>query len=496
MPSISFNVTKRRATYAVPLDVVDLILHHLTFGMTYYIRCSPSIAMRTLYSCRLVCKSWLYLCRSYIYREIQLGNTSRESLHEVQRLDRLIQTEPSIGSMVRTLGHNDFESDSEDSMDIVTWERRDEFLSCLRRMPNVRHLEIFCTAWHCYEEAGFRCLGWRVTFDYYVSCRNLTSLCIWGVGDLPVLPIISSPNLEQLQLDKCFFLDLNPGLSSRAAQACKSKLKSLKAKTMLLDNVLWPLFAIIHPHLEHLALIALSRENDDWYPHSISFPHLTSLFIRDWSDWSTLRILRRDSEPRVLGGHVPSGQTTSVGSNAISNTFPALENLTIISEGHGDFRESHWYEIQALVNPSWATLVHVVVTLHLHESYTVDQFLLGLNDMLAAGKRKNVLKSLEVVLGAYMSDSDSPQDSLKRAQSHHRGWSRLGSTIVDDKRDFPCFQRLCVHYYLGWHTLFPYENYEVDQKILDSILSEPLEKVISCPDINFEYQVSTSYLSL
>lgn len=171
--------------------------------------------------------------------------------------------------------------------------------------------------------------------------------------------------------------------------------------------------------------------------------------------------------------------------------------LTIVSttgEGYGDFRESDWYEIQALVNTSWATLEHFVVTLRLHNSYT-DQFLMGLNHMLAVGKRKNVLESLEVVLGAHMSDSDSTEDSLKRAQSQHRGWSRLGSTIVDDRRDFPCFQRLCVHYYLGWHTLFPYENYEVDQKILDSILSEPLEKVISCPDINFEYHVSTSFFS-
>lgn len=324
MPPISFNVARRRATYTVPLDIVDLILRHLTFDMAYH---HVGKVMLTLRACCLVSKSWLYLCRSYLFREIQVGYGSQGSLHELRGLARRIKTEPSIGSMVRTLGHND----PNDSMDIVTWKRRDEFLSCLRRMPNVRHLEIFCTAWHGYEEAGLRCLGWRVTLDYYVSCRNLTSLCIWGVGDLPVLPIISSPNLEKLELDECSFFDLNSGVPSRAAQACKSKLKSLRVNTMLLDDDLWPLFTIINPHLEHLTLIALSRENDDWYPHPISFPRLTSLFIRDWSDWSTLRILHRDAEPRVLGGHVSSGQTTSVGSKVISNTFPALEKLTIIS---------------------------------------------------------------------------------------------------------------------------------------------------------------------
>lgn len=261
----------------LPPDILELILDSLIYDSGAGIRRDT----RPLQACCLVCKSWVYLCRSRLFQDIEIG-LWREEIKPARRkrLANIIKDQPSIGNFIRTIGYTGTQGYDEET------EGRDECLSFFIGLPNVRNLEILSSNSQDYGKAGVQYFGWRLLLDHYISSGQLTRVSIAGADNLPLLRIVSSPALEKLTLFNCSIASLHKAWSLPDVQvATESRLTFFQGYDV--RHLWWPHLAILCRQLKRLSLTEVTDDEDtegDNIPdlqntHPLTFPRVASLSI-------------------------------------------------------------------------------------------------------------------------------------------------------------------------------------------------------------------------
>lgn len=133
-----------------------------------------------------------------------------------------------------------------------------------------------------------------------------------------------------------------------------------------------------------------------------------------------------------------------------------------------------WGHLARLVQSSIQTLTHLRLDIALAGS--VQSFLMKLSSILTDAKRENALQCVELVVDdcslAFTLDSLS-----------YAGWKKLADTLSKDQAEFPCLRDVFI--------IFRTQGSMVDMysEVGGKVLADPMETLIACPHINFEYTV-------
>ncbi|KAF9046737.1 hypothetical protein BJ165DRAFT_1611116 [Panaeolus papilionaceus] len=475
MLSTSSNIAERETT--VPYDVLELIIDNLASNDTAF---EKNQVLNDIQTCCLVSRSWVHLCRSRLFKEVEIGIKATNP-NQRKRLAFIISKQPSIGTFIRKITYTrPVDGDEEKG-------GYDKHFSSFFGLPNVRTLEILSHRPQSYGNVGLHYFGWRSILDNYLSSGQLTSLSIKGLHDLPFLCILSSPLLDNLKLVCGSVSSLHPTATDRGIQIPHSKLTSIEATHV--EGLSWPLLANACPCLKSIRYAADSVEADDLHPkpiHLISFPRVTFLSISGVY-CNYLGSLGEGAFPEITTLHVypPFSRATDTTTEG-SPLFGGLQTLKFcVNPGQRiemmSFESFDWDLLWRLVNSSRESLADLHLDIILPGS--AHHFLTMLSEILADVKCRNVLESLKLVL-------DDCSTSFRAALSSQVGWKNLADTLVNERMDFPYLRHVEIEYCIGCEL-----HYYRDEGFQERILEEPLRKLSTCPDMNFQHNTYIEYYS-
>ncbi|KAF9046745.1 hypothetical protein BJ165DRAFT_1473957 [Panaeolus papilionaceus] len=476
----STTSTNTQTETIMPPDVLGLIFNNLIS------ECPISGKdMRHLRACCLVSKSWVHLCRSRLFRDVEVGiwkvNAGRR-----KRLAQIVENQPAIGNFIRKISYTGPYGYDEES------EGRDKCLFSLLRLPNVQELAISSFDDQNYQKAGVHYFGWRALLDHNLSSGTLTKVSIDGVNNLPLLRIISSQNLEEVKLSRCSISDLKATQSRSFIQESKSSLTSFEACNLNVRDLWWPLLAVACPRLRFINLSTpMTQEEDISFKPQLNYPtpfwNVTSLSV---TGIDCCRHLQEASQPMFPVLTTLSLQSPFLKPHMSTNGFPSFRGLQKLKfnvspdeEDQVTFENFDWDILGGLVNRSVETLTHLRLSASLPGS--VHYLLARLDIILSAVKRKNILRSIELAV-------DDCASTLDNALTSHEQWKQLGDTLVADRMDFRYLRHVHITFFIACELGDEREEMEPEDR--DGILTNPLGRLIACPDINFEYCVHVDYI--
>ncbi|PPR04662.1 hypothetical protein CVT24_011880 [Panaeolus cyanescens] len=200
----------------LPLELVALVIHHLA-PTTHF---PDKEDLKPLKTCSLVSKTWAILCRPHLFRTVELGFSIHFGKTVLHRLAKMLTDTPTLAKYIRTvrfttipifvwnkpyvsMEYSDCQDDSElqERLDL-----EDSLGHTLLNLPNVRELEMHLSVNSAYEDVDIDVFGHRMFLEHYVANGQLTTIIIQGyVKQLPIMPFLSSPRLERLEITECTF---------------------------------------------------------------------------------------------------------------------------------------------------------------------------------------------------------------------------------------------------------------------------------------------------
>ncbi|PPR04593.1 hypothetical protein CVT24_012021 [Panaeolus cyanescens] len=180
-----------------PVEIIELIINHLAVDDNR----SSALVTKDLLACSLVCKPWVPLLQKHIFaRPTVFGGTDSKA-HLEGGLAYALSNNPALSRYITALKYS-FSSDE---------NACDTSFSQFLRLPRLQTL-VMCGPVGSRNGISFKepkapnhaCkFGFRSMLTHYLSFGSLTALTILWVKDLPFYTILSSPNLERLQLEYC-----------------------------------------------------------------------------------------------------------------------------------------------------------------------------------------------------------------------------------------------------------------------------------------------------
>ncbi|PPR07880.1 hypothetical protein CVT24_005617 [Panaeolus cyanescens] len=235
--------TMNRAKIVLPNELLYRIFDDLAAAYRYRHPGQPELFLANMRTCSLVAKSWVPLCRTYLFEKIQVDLYTSPTLDSVKnrRLATILNDHANLADCVRGIT---FEINHQiQPSDAVREELAKDHLSIFFQLSNVRTLDIRSKGKRVsYEPDGnAEKLGWHSCLDRHVGAENLTSLLLSDIDNVPILAILSSPYLTRLTISKC-----------RLSDTVTLSLPSLYAKR--------PDYALEHldaHHVKNLSLLVL-----------------------------------------------------------------------------------------------------------------------------------------------------------------------------------------------------------------------------------------------
>ncbi|PPQ83583.1 hypothetical protein CVT24_004853 [Panaeolus cyanescens] len=247
-------------------------------------------------SLSLVSKSFAEICQPLLFKCIQIfgfldmtAMSSTLNFGQLKQLVDAIKTNPTLASYICCLQYYEPHILVDGPISFV----KDGSLIPLLHLPSLQHLKVDGYIDRSYEHpyTGMELFSFRSLLDQYLVSSTLTSLVIRRISELPILDILSCPNLEFLRLLDCDVRSWDHPAPSKVI-AKGFKLKVVDTYTTRLRNAALPLLAYC-PQLERLQFAAFGDfplEMPEAFPIDTppltSFKNVTFIKSRGAVDWS------------------------------------------------------------------------------------------------------------------------------------------------------------------------------------------------------------------
>ncbi|PPQ65153.1 hypothetical protein CVT24_011048 [Panaeolus cyanescens] len=415
----------------LPMELIDLIIGHL-YDDIYNDEWHPPIT--DLKACSLVAKLWVPVCHSYLFQAIYIGSSI--SMDWYQRLAALIKQNQSIAKFIRKIRFRTVQGvpPTFDDADIASVESLDNPFPVISQMSEVRSLDIMKQGGR--YQTGTAYVGWCYLLDWYLSTKQLTSISLTGIDEVPILSILLSPQLTTLNIADCRLAGVEESLSDLRSQHPPFTLENftrLSASCFSRGFKGWD----------------LSEETHCVADEPMAFPAVTSFKLRC-----------------PLGSKFPR--------------FRTLQSLSLIY--YTSNYTFDWSELSQFVNDSLRHLTHLHLEIHTEED--AEPILESIQEVLSPYKGVNVLRSFELKLyecGELENWWDTSSDA----------WTQLGNTL-SSVSDFSSLRKVSIYLEI--------ECEDDDDNLPDvlevkgcpnvtSVLARPLEALVAREDVEVHYEV-------
>ncbi|PPQ65152.1 hypothetical protein CVT24_011047 [Panaeolus cyanescens] len=408
-----------------------------------------------LKACSLVAKSWASVCRSCIFKEIEIGPSLSvpHSMDRYQQLAVLIKKNQDIAKFIQNIRFTT--CSTVDEHDVV--KSLDDPFSALSQMSEVRRLHITIINKCRQYQPGTLYFGWRHILDRYLSTQQLTTISLIGMNEVPILTILSSPQLKSLEINDCDLAGVQAILSTPLADRPRFVLETLKAEWV--TNFSFALFSLCS-NLRDMVIQCVSHQDGNLDSEAggglgtdkdVVFSTVTSVKLR--------------------------------GSLDVIPQFRTLQRFTMTYNLSDD--ELVWKDLSRLVNDSLHHLTHICLEIEAEsEAKLVFD---GIQEVLSSCRRDNVLVSFKISLNEWLTDLKDWWDP----EASHDAWKRLGDTF-SSASDFPYLKNTSIFLVLeiadGEDTVISDTLETKGCHDFRGILSGPLEALMNRKDVEVYYE--------
>ncbi|PPQ76083.1 hypothetical protein CVT24_003655, partial [Panaeolus cyanescens] len=286
------------AEIVLPNELLYYIFEHLAANS------HPESFLTDMKACSLVSKSWVPLCRPYLFERIELGPQSASSPRAMknERLAKIFKNQPDLLRCVREITFKSWTSYKQ-SVEAASEETLCHYVSLFFQLPKVQRLNIQNGGMYVAYKIGvdLDAFGWQPLLDRYIAADTLTTLSLSYIVDVPILLILSSSHLTTLSLSDCFLSDTSSSLPFRFDKEPVFAIKHLHAKDV--HNFYLSLLGFC-PHLKTMKLSSFTFAEIDQQVNSSSpiiFPDLTSLVFNFVGGWDNIpaQMLRTTFSPEA-----------------------------------------------------------------------------------------------------------------------------------------------------------------------------------------------------
>ncbi|PPR01057.1 hypothetical protein CVT24_000596 [Panaeolus cyanescens] len=324
-----------------PFDIFEIII------MNFITSPIPSQFSRKFFkphpdinSLSLVSKSFAEICQPLLFKSVQI-DIQFAKLNRTQQLAGVIKANPTLASYIKWLEYIVPNMTTNQSLDAS----KDGSLTPLLQLPRLQYLKISACFPTSYEdqESSMGMFGLRSLLDQYMVSSTLTTLHIRRITKLPILDVLSCPNLENLELRFCE----TDGWDHPAASEVLNK--GFKLKTAMIygrQDVALSLFAYC-PQIERFEFVRMSKfrsERPEIFPMSaqplVSFKNLTAIVSIESVDWSYFCRLAESAGVKAfpalkhLTYYLITEEDITLGINPIFGHMESLEELEIQALNH------------------------------------------------------------------------------------------------------------------------------------------------------------------
>ncbi|PPQ72187.1 hypothetical protein CVT24_002399 [Panaeolus cyanescens] len=266
-----------------PFEIFETIINIIINSIARQRR--SGFSKSDLISLSLVSKDFAAICQPHLVKIVRIHMSS--PLNRVQQLLGAIKANPTLASYVKWLEY--YEPDLR--LDGPITAEKDGSLTPLLHLPRLQYLKVDGRGDQSYErpESQIGVFSFRSLLDQYMVSNTLTSLFIRCVSELPILNILSCPNLENLELRYC---DLKSWDQPAPSKVLAKGFNLKKVVNCSIRDVAFPLLAYCS-QLECLRVSQMGgfrSERPERFPISAppptSFKNVTFIESRGSVDWS------------------------------------------------------------------------------------------------------------------------------------------------------------------------------------------------------------------
>lgn len=261
-----------------PFEIFELIIKIVAGNGSRRCLNKPVIA-----SLSLVSRSFADLCRPHLFRDVDIYMD--RPLNHLQGLAAAINDTHTLAKYIHNLSYY------EPSLRFqVIKAEEDGSLDAFLHLTAVRYLKVDGRGDYSYDvpEPNTKRFGYRSLLDNYISSGTLTALFIRSIADVPIIDVMTCPNLEDLELRYCTLRGWNTPLPADVL----TKGFNIKVfSTCSAHDVAFPLL-VFCPNLESVSLAKMggfSSAKPEKFPilaqPITSFDHVKFIESRGPVDW-------------------------------------------------------------------------------------------------------------------------------------------------------------------------------------------------------------------
>ncbi|PPQ65184.1 hypothetical protein CVT24_011061 [Panaeolus cyanescens] len=482
----------------LPWEIFDLVIANVAGAS------SPddnSDETGNLLACCLVCKSFVRLCRQYLFFKVCIRLSARDISGPPKRLVQLMEKDRSISRFIRELCYS--------FKEIGKAEETPSPMEALLDLPRLRSLtleedrDIHNPEYFSYKMVTPTLFACRL-LDNYLSAGTLVSLSVRGIAELPVLDILSSPNLTHLDVESCHFDEDDCLALLRNHAVHVFNLRTLKGRPF--PYVLLALLFACCPQLETIDLDWVDWDDLDFKPVVLT-QSLSTIITQCYIRWDVFCTAAKEQNAYAFPGvkrlevrQVPFHTTTEVrsGLNILFEHLPGLEHLYL----SGMLNYPRVSPQTSMLNDGSVGLVHSLSTIAFsrciintasslktlkirwsdERNVEISSIINKLCVALSAVRGCNVLEDLDLHLSIQEGIPTTAWSNFSFAT-----WSRLDEVLLDDNLlNFPFLSGVSIA--IDWSGEQAGEGVYEDP-VMAEALKVPLKRLFSSVDIAFNCRV-------
>ncbi|KAF9044093.1 hypothetical protein BJ165DRAFT_181135 [Panaeolus papilionaceus] len=247
-----------------PLEIFHLIVRNLAYSEPNDNRIVLNIEV--LRQCSLVCRAWVPICQAYLFKSGKVDLERMSDSGPEKGIIRAIAAHPHIASHVQKICYTA-------KGGVQLGHIPDPNIFTLLTLPNLRSIYV-CRGIGSPHKFDQLYAGDFIFFRLWADCISssltlVTDLTLHRVADVPLVSLLSCPNLKSLSLMACICIDRQTQPASAMVQMT-SKIESLKL--MSTTKVSYAFLGTI-PHLKQLSVYEV-----EWCPQPQFKDQLISTF--------------------------------------------------------------------------------------------------------------------------------------------------------------------------------------------------------------------------
>ncbi|KAF9044095.1 hypothetical protein BJ165DRAFT_1528663 [Panaeolus papilionaceus] len=225
-----------------PLEIFHLIVKNLAYS-------EPNdddivLNIKVLRRCSLVCRAWVPICQAYLFKSGKVDLERISDSGPEKGIIRAITANPHIASYVQKIRYTA-------TLGAEVGHILDQNILTLLTLPNLHSIHVLARG----SQFNQLCTGDLVFSRLWVDCissklASLTDLTIHWVKNVPLVSLLSCPNLKSLSLSACICADWETQPASTMV-ASTSKIECLKLTDT--TNVPYAFIGLI-PRLKQLSV--------------------------------------------------------------------------------------------------------------------------------------------------------------------------------------------------------------------------------------------------